>query len=521
MAGPVHYDDLPMNWVGDWAGRRAALTPNRIAVYDPATQTRLTYRDVNERANRVGAYMVDTLGLRKGDKVCFIGRNRLEPLDLYMACGKTGIILSPLSYRLTKRELDELLERIQPQAFFYEDIFAELVESLDMPASVKKSLCFKDGEGEYQDEVLATEPRACNVEVALNEPFLYIHTGGTTATPKVCVVPHRQMVWNSVDILISAGGSLGESRELLTFPFFHIGGWNTLTPVFHSGGYTVLLRQFDPEQVLKLIEQEQVTHFGAVEAMLQFIARHPKFAETKIESVTGITTGGAPCSAPAMRPFWERGIPVTQAYGLTEAGPSNFTYGAVDHSLDEVWKHTASIGTSFFHCDYKIIDQDTHERVPQGEIGVLCMRSAHNFQEYLSQPDRTDKVFMEDGWIYSGDLARVDEEGYVYIMGRADNMFVSGGENVSPEEIENVIGGHAQVGQVAVFGTTDEKWGQVAMAVVVAKGDSTPSEEELVEHCRKYLAGYKVPRRWVFADALPLTGAGKLDRNTLKSQYAE
>jgi fatty-acyl-CoA synthase len=519
MAGPIHYDDLPMNWVGDWSGRRAALTPRRVAVYDSATGERFTYAQVDERAKRVGAYLVDVLGLKKGDKVCFIARNRMEAVDLYMACGKTGIILAPLSYRLTKRELDDLLARIQPQALFYEDVFSEMTQSLALPSSVRKSVLIADGACAFRDEGLATEPRDVNVPVAMSDTFLFIHTGGTTATPKICVVPHRQMVWNSVELIIGAGGAFGQTRELLTFPFFHIGGWNTFTPIFHAGGFTVLLRQFDPELALELIEREQITHFGAVEAMLQFMIKHPKFAQTKLDSVQGITTGGAPCSPPAMRPFWERGIPVTQAYGLTEAGPSNFNYAAVDHSLDEVWKNAGSIGTSFFHCDYKIIDQETHEPVPRGGIGVLCMRSMHSFQEYLGQPDRTEKVFLEEGWVYSGDLAREDEEGYVYIVGRADNMFISGGENVSPEEIENVIGEHPTVAQAGVLGVADERWGQVAKVVIVAKPGKSVDEQELLEHCRKHLAGYKIPRRFQVAEALPLTGAGKLDRATLKGRF--
>ncbi|WP_258868269.1 AMP-binding protein [Alkalilimnicola ehrlichii] len=353
MVDAVHYDDLPMHWVGDWAGRRAAMTPRRVAIFDSGSGERFTYAEMNERANRVGTWLRDKIGLEKGDKICFIARNRVEPVDLYLAAGKCGFILAPLSYRLTKRELDDLLARIEPQAVFYEDVFAELAESLDYPVSVRERVLIGDGAGRYQDEILATEPENVNRPLALNDTFLYIHTGGTTATPKVCVVPHRQMLWNSFDLVIASGGALGEARELLTFPLFHIGGWNTLTPAYHSGGFTVLVRQFDPGLVLQLIETEQVTHFGAVEAMLQFIVRHPRFADTDLGSLQGITSAGAPCSAVAMRPFWERGVPVTQAYGLTEAGPSNFTHVGIDKSMDEIWEHNGSIGTPFFTATTK------------------------------------------------------------------------------------------------------------------------------------------------------------------------
>lgn len=519
MAGPMHYDDLPMAWVGDWAGRRAAITPRRVALYDAATDTRYTYGEMNERANRVGTWLVDTLGLGKGDKVCFIARNRIEVIDTYLACGKTGIILAPLSHRLTKRELDDLLARIQPQALFYEDEFAALVQSLSLPASCRHTLTWSDSDDGWTRGVFATTPREVNIPLAQSDTYLYIHTGGTTATPKICIVPYRQMLWNSLDIIVTASGALGQQRELLTFPLFHIGGWNTFTPMFHAGGYTVLLRQFEPGEVLALIEREQITHFGAVEAMLLFLARHPNFRQARLDSLAGITAGGAPCSPPAMQPFWERGIPVTQSYGLTEAGPSNFTYGAIDHSLDEVWKHNASIGTAFFHNDYQIVDQQSGEPVPKGAVGVLCIRSPHNFGGYLDQPDRTQQVLLEGGWVYSGDLAREDEQGYVYIVGRADNMFITGGENVSPEEIENIVREHPTVAEVAVLGIADPSWGQVPLALIVPKAGRSFDEQAVLEHCRRYLAGYKVPRQFRLVESLPMAGPGKVDRKALKAQF--
>src|SRR5690625_4491400 len=356
MPAPQHYDDLPMYWVGDWAGRRAALTPRRIAIYDPAIEHRFTYAELNERAERVGTYLTERLGVRPGERVSFIARNRIEAVDLYLAAGKCGFILAPLSYRLAPRELNDLLGRIEPAVFLYEDVFDDLVNALAMPDSVRMSIRIADEGSDYQNEVLSTEPGDVNRELRLNDPFLYIHTGGTTATPKICIVPHRQMLWNSVELLVASGGALGETRELLTFPLFHIGGWNTFTPLLHSGGYQVLMREFDPGTALELLEREQITHFGAVEAMLQFMAQHPRFPDTDLDSVAGITTAGAPCSAAVMRPFWERGIPVAQAYGMTEAGPSNFVNAGLDQSMDEIWERNASIGQPFFHSDYKIVD---------------------------------------------------------------------------------------------------------------------------------------------------------------------
>ena len=200
MGIPNNYDDFKMNWVGDWAGRRATLTPSFPAIYDSFTKRQYTFKEINDRANRVGAYLVDTLGLQKGDKVCFISRNRIEPIDLYFACGKTGIILTPLSYRLKKPALDDLLARIQPQFFMYENHFAELTTSLSLSSSVKTSVNMDDDEAYYENTILKTEPREVNIPLAMSDIFLYVHTGGTTAVPKICIIPHRQMIWNSFDL---------------------------------------------------------------------------------------------------------------------------------------------------------------------------------------------------------------------------------------------------------------------------------------------------------------------------------
>jgi fatty-acyl-CoA synthase len=220
-----------------------------------------------------------------------------------------------------------------------------------------------------------------------------------------------------------------------------------------------------------------------------------------------------------MRPFWERGIPVSQAYGLTEAGPSNFMQGQNPDSMEVVRARHASIGTSFFHCDYRIVEPQSRQPVSRGQTGVLLLRSPHNFDGYLGQPERTAQTLLEGGWVDSGDLAREDAAGYVYIVGRVDNQFISGGENVSPEEIENVLTDYPGIAQAAVFGVADARWGEVPMAVIVLSGEP-PEVEALQNYLRERLAGYKVPKHIVFAERLPLTGAGKIDRNAARRQYA-
>ncbi len=515
MRLPGNYDDVKMNWVGNWAGRRAMLTPNYPALYDSFTERQYTFKEMNARANRVGTYLVDILGLGKGDKICFLSRNRVEPIDLYLACGKTGIILAPLSYRLKKPALDDLLARIQPQVFIYEDHFSELASSLFIPSSVKARINIDDGESYYENIILRTEPREVNIPLAMSDAFLYVHTGGTTAVPKICIISQRQMVWNSIDVIVTGLGLSNAKRELIIFPFFHIGGWNTFTPIFHVGKENILLREFDAGLVLELIDQGRIDHFGAVEAILQFMIAHPKFHEIDFTSLKSITTAGAPCSKKVMNAFLDKGVPIAQSYGLTEGGPSNFAYIARSDSMEELLTNSESIGTSMFHCDFKIVDQKTHNEVKQGEVGVLCVRSPHTFGGYLDDQERTEKLIDDQGWVFTGDLAAQNEDSLVFIKGRADNMFISGGENVLPEEIEQTLMKHDAVAGVVCAGVPDETWGQAPAALVVFHAEKNGTEDELKAFCKELLAGFKVPKYIRQVEELPLTGAGKLNRNAV------
>jgi fatty-acyl-CoA synthase len=518
MAPIADYDALPMNWVGDWAGRRAALTPNRTALYDSFTRLSYTFKELNDRACRVGTYLADALGLRKGDVISLICRNRMEAIDIYLACGKLGIILAPLSQRLKKPELDDLLARLEPKALIHENQFAELISSLAVPSSVQSVINIDDHQNFFENVVLKTAPREVNIPLSMNDVCLYVHTGGTTAVPKICIVSYRQMVWNSVDIL--ATGILGSYKNILiTFPFFHIGGWNTLTPLIHSGVTGVLMREFNAGLVLELIHEGRVENFGAVEAMLQFLIAHPKFAETDFSNLKAITTAAAPCSKAVMQAFLDKGIPISQTYGMTEAGPSNFAYIARSGSLEELLTNSASIGTAMFHCDAKIVDQETGAEVEPGEVGVLCMRSPHNFDGYLHDPTRTEKVIDPEGWIYTGDLAIQDQDGLISIKGRADNMFISGGENISPEEIEQTLMKHPAVAGAICAGIPDPKWGQVPVALVIFHAGRSISEDDLKALCREYLADYKVPKQIRPVAELPLTGAGKLNRHAVAAMF--
>lgn len=519
MTDARNYDALPMNWVGDYSGKKALLTPHLEAVFDPHTGSRYTYQQIDERANRVATYLVDALGIGKGDRVGLISRNRMECIDLFFACGKIGAILCPLSYRLQKPELRDLMQRELPKAVFVEDMFAALADDSVLPEQRPAVIRFGDDDSGAYDAILATEARDVKTPVAMNDPFLYIHTGGTTAVPKVCIISHRQMMWNAFEALLMSAGS-GQSKELVLFPLFHVGGWNVFFCLFMRNSLAIPLRQFDAEQILDMIDQKVINRLGVVEAMLQMLTAHPNFEKTDFSGIELITTAAAPCSNETLQPYWDRGLPTNQAYGLTEAGPSNFAFLAREPGMEHIKANSRKVGTPFYCCDYKIVaEEDRNKLVAPGKIGVLCLRSYHNFDGYLNDPERTAKALDEDGWIYSGDLAVCDEEGLVSIVGRADNMFITGGENVSPEEIENALRSHPAVAAAICAGIPDKRWGEIPVAMVVPNPGKFVTEAELRSHCKELLASYKVPKMVAIAESIPLTPVGKLDRKALKAYF--
>lgn len=500
-----------MNWVGDWAGRRAALTPDRLALIDANSHKPWSYTELNQAANGMAHYLVGE-GFEQGDVIALIDGNTIASILLFLACGKLGLILAPVSYRLAPAEMAALLERIQPKQIVTASAHVQQLEHAGIEQFTLTSQL-----------VSAVEPQRpvpnCNCALPLEAVCLYVHTGGSTGLPKICRVTHRQMIWNAIELLVSAPEGLSNRRELLLFPLFHIGGWNTLLPVLYGGGCVVVHDGFDPNTVLALIERYQINHFGAVEAMLNALAAAENFAGADLTSLKSITTAGAPCSASAMAAFFDRHIAVTQAYGLTEAGPSNCFNSPQDQSITELQNQTDTIGTGFYHCDHQIVDPNTQQVLGRGEIGELWLRSPHAFDGYLGDPQATAARITREGWVRSGDLAWEDDQGKLRIVGRVDNVIVSGGENISAEEIEQVLVEHPDIQAAVVFSVADVRWGQAPVAQVTVTQPT--SEESVRAWLESRLARFKHPRVIEFVDHLPLTGAGKLDRRAAQKTYKE
>jgi fatty-acyl-CoA synthase len=509
-------EQLPMRWVGDWIGTWALREPERPAVYDADSGERLSYAQLHARARARAGWLLGAGGLQPGEVVALLSRNRLEALELGLACALAGVVLAPISHRLPAAAIHALLARVRPQGLFVEAAQAPLLDADALPETLR-------WRRHLDDAVLADDDWQPRRALALSAPWLLIHTGGSTGLPKLCRVSLRQMLWNSFELMLLRGGTRS-ARDLLTFPLYHIGGWNTATPILHGGGYLVITRSFDPAQVLDLLGTERINHFGGVEAMFRQLQAQPGFTREALASLESVTSAGAPCQDAVMAAFLARGVPIVQAYGLTEGGPSNFINTASGRSLGALREQAGNIGTAMPYCDYRIVGRTTGQPLADGETGVLCLRSPHAFDGYLDDDARTLATVDAEGWVWTGDLAVQVAPGQVRLLGRVDNVFISGGENVSPEEVERVLCQHPAVAEAGVVGVADPQWGARAAAAVVLDaawlagpdGDRDGAAAQIMAWCRTRLAGYQRPRSIRILGALPLTGAGKPDRPALR-----
>jgi fatty-acyl-CoA synthase len=346
----------------------------------------------------------------------------------------------------------------------------------------------------------------------MDDPHLFLHTGGSTGVPKETVLTHGSVLWNSFNTITSWGLRPGDVTPMV-FPMFHTGGWNVLSvPLFHLGGTVVIAREFEPSEVLDLVESEGATVLVAVPAVLRMMANHDDWADTDLSTLRFAKSGGGPCRESVMETWWDRGVDLSQGYGLTECGPNNFT-------MPEGWPHEKadSVGVPAMHVAARVVS-DAGEELPAGKIGELELSSPHAADRYWRNEDETRETFGE-GWVSTGDLARKDDEGYVYIEGRKKNMYVSGGENVYPAAVEDRIADHSGVEEVVVVPVPDDQWGRVGKAVV--QGDESMTLDELTDFLDGKLARFKRPRHLDFVAEMPMSGPSKIDRQAVKSEFGE
>jgi len=498
-------------YVPDWLDKRARLTPRKVALIDVNSGEETTYADWNRRVNRTANYLRN-LGIGKGDRVAVYASNCPEYLDLFWAAPKIGAILQNLNWRLTVHELTGIVASGAPKILIYsEDWKAQAQELRRSCRAVERFIAISnpdDGESDFSErDDMNTEPGEAP-ELSLDDPWGIYYTGGTTGLPKGAVITHGNVTWNSVNTIVSWGVT-GQHTAALQLPFFHIGGPNIFhVPMVHAGGATILCSGFDPDQTFDLVENSGITHYVGVPTMFQMLQAHPRWNEADFSKLELVISGGAPCPLPVMEKFWDKGIDFKMGYGLTEASGNNFWLPP-----EQVREKIGSVGYPIFHIDMKTIREDGSEcAVDEG--GELLIRGPHVMAGYWNNPDATAET-IRDGWLHTGDLARRDAEGCFYILGRSKEMYISGGENVYPAEVESVLCAHPQVKEAAVVGVPHETWGEVGRAFVVVRNGY--DEADVMDFLGQRLARYKLPRLMVVVDELPLTAIGKIDKKLLES----
>ena len=505
-----------MPGIGSWLTKRELLSGDREAIVEKPR--RLTYRELNRRVNRLAIWLLNA-GLKQGDRCAYLAYNGIEVVELIFAAAKIGLILVPLNWRLAANELSFILSDSGTETLFFDAEFTKTVEAFKKGKGLKIKRKVVIGgqaeEAEPYEKALAQgseeEPETIE-KVTLDTPHIIMYTAGTTGLPKGAVLTQGCSFWNAVNLELDMSFH-SMDRDLLVLPMFHIGGIGLFTlPMIHVGGTVVIQRSFDAGATLRLLRDEKITLFFAVPAIFLFLIQHPAFSAEAFRNVRLIMSGGAPLPISLVRRYHEAGIVLQQGFGMSEAAPSISTL-----PKDLALKKAGSIGRALFHLEARVVDEKM-KNVPPNGVGELVIRGPNVMKEYWNRPDATKEAFS-GGWFHSGDMARIDEEGDLYIVDRKKDMFISGGENVYPAEVENAIFELPQVAEAAVIGVRDERWGEAGRAIVALKTGATLSETEVLDFLKGRLAKYKVPKSVVFVDQLPRNAAGKVLKNTLREKY--
>ncbi|WP_327166234.1 long-chain fatty acid--CoA ligase [Streptomyces zaomyceticus] len=501
--------------IGSWPARRARKTPDRIAVvHDGRTWT---YRELHGRVLRL-AHALRALGVARGDRIAYLGPNHPAFLETLFAAGTLGAVFVPLNTRLAAPELAYNLADSGTTVLVHAPEQAEAARAAAAEAGVRHRIALvgpdEDGALGYEGLLAGAGSGPLDEAVAPEDPCMIMYTSGTTGRPKGAVLSHANITWNSVNVLVDTDLS-GDEVTLVVAPLFHTAGLNmTCLPTLLKGGRVVLLGAFDAERVLELIEDLQVTYMFGVPTMYDAMAARPRWETTDLSSLRTLNCGGAPVPARTIAAYLDRGLAFSQGYGMTEASP-----GVLYLDREQTSAKASSAGVPHFFTDTRVVLPDGRAAEP-GERGEILVHGPNVMTGYWRRPEDTEAAFTDGHWLRTGDIARLDEDGYAYIVDRVKDMFVSGGENVYPAEVEDALLTHPAVAECAVIGVPDPVWGEVGRAVVVLRPDAHADEEDILGHLQGRLAKYKIPKSLVVTEALPRTASGKIIKPAVRDTYA-
>ncbi|MCC6616406.1 MAG: long-chain fatty acid--CoA ligase [Anaerolineae bacterium] len=511
----------------DWIAFHADRTPDKLAMIDQGTGRRFTYGEFNDRAARLAAFLRDEWGVQPGDRLAILGKNSTDYFEFQFACIKLGALMLPLNWRLAEPELLYILNDAEPVGLVYDAEFADRIPGLvDSPLRHFLRLDFGeapvDDYGAYEDAITATDAHVImNPQTTHDAPMMIMYTAGTTGHPKGVLITHGMMLWNAINISTPSGLN-HDSVFYCILPTFHIGGLNLYAnPVLHLGGTNVIARQFDPGLTLQTLSdpEQGVTHFFGVPSIYLFLSQHEAFDRANLDHIHSWGCGGAPMPVSVLEQYAKRGIIIQLGFGMTETSPTVFL---IDKR--RALEKPTSVGKPLMHTRVRVVDDQLRDVAP-GELGEVVISGPNITPGYWKRPDANESSFSFDEhgnrWLHSGDAGTVDEEGCIYVVDRYKDMYISGGENVYPAEVEQVIYQLPEVAEAAVIGVPDERWGESGMAIVVVKPGCELASETIIDHCKSNLAKFKVPKAVAFIEILPRNAAGKVLKRELRATFIQ
>lgn len=501
--------------IGFWLGKRRLRSPDKPAVI--FGDDVLTYRELADAADRVAAVLRHR-GIGKGDAVAYIGENSPQLLQVMFGAAQLGAVFVPVNTRLAAPEMTHVLTDSGARALILDAEFLDRAMPGVEAGRIAHVIVTGDGLPEHPGLARLVAESAADdspAEVGLDDPAAIIYTSGTTGRPKGAVLSHGNLTWVALNCVVDYD-VVSTDVSLMISPLFHVAslGMGAL-PVILKGATLVLEKGFDPGRALALIQKNGITMLSGVPTTYQMMADHPDWASTDLSSLHKLTCGGSAVPTRILNAYEERGLSFSQGYGMTETSP-----GATSLSPAMTREKQGSVGLPHFFTDVRITDEQGRP-VPPGTVGEIEISGPNVFLGYHGLPEATAESFTEDGWFRSGDLGRLDEDGYLYIADRLKDMIISGGENIYPAEVENLISDIEGISGVAVVGVPDERWGEVPWAVVTLREGAEVDTELVRSRLDGVVARYKLPKNVVVVEELPRTASGKVRKADLRARFSD
>ena len=490
--------------------RAAHKHPDKIAIiYE---NKKISYGKLNKRINQLSNALI-SLGLKKGDKVGVILYNCPEFIEIIHGISRAGGILVSINYRLTPTELEYILNQSDSRFLIYDKDLQSNIYKIRPNVNIEKYICTGNCEDNKYEGLLknssSTHPL---IEIEDDAFSTLLYSSGTTGKPKGIILTQKNQIWSSLSIVITQNPD-PEDIIITTSPIFHTAALHRSIAAIFIGATMVIMRQFRPIQFLELIEKEKVTIALLIPTMFTMIRQLSKFDKYDLSSVKQITVGAAASSIELLKQVNEvfPNAEVWNGYGLSECPTASALH------INRFPNKIDSVGKPHINIEVKIVDTKG-EDLPTNQIGEILLRSPNVMKAYYKNQEATKKVYSGN-WLHTGDLGKLDEDGFLYIADRQKDMIISGGENIYSKEVEDIIYAHKSVLETAVIGIKDELWGESVRAIVVPIPDSKPTEQEIIDFCAERLAGYKKPRSIIFTDSLPKTASNKIIKGELRKKF--